>query len=101
MADDSHSGVTSVLYQPPEGEITLNHLSEAPSTSCHEVAPSTGGYDLLASESSILNGQTDSEVLIGQSDEKGEELSVDKTAPRVEKVEADSTEGGATLDFYS
>lgn len=94
------SSIPSVVFQPPEEEITLNLNNTAPSTSCnitpstscqsdssnscHQVAASSDACDLLSSE---------------QSGRKTEDFMVDSSCVRAELAEADSTE--PSFEFYS
>lgn len=82
----SMSGVSNATYRPLDEELTIK-LDAVPSTSCSQVAPSSGSCDLTQSKE--VN-ETD------QSEDKG---IVDSQFVRAELAEADST--GPTYEFYS
>ncbi|XP_045201160.2 uncharacterized protein LOC123554858 [Mercenaria mercenaria] len=95
------SSIPNVIFQPPQEDITLNLNSKAASTSsniapptscqtatstsCHQVAASSGACDLFDSAD--------------QSERRTEDYTADSSCVRAELAEADST--GPTYEFYS
>lgn len=82
----------SVVFQPPEEDLTLNLNNAAPSTSCHavpssschQVAPSSGTCDLFDSSD--------------QSERRTQDYAVDSSCVRAELATADST---GPYNFFS